>query len=344
MMCPRRSADELFRSSEPCHYPAAIVGCMIYLHCGWPKTGTTSLQAALVKQEDRLEEAGVYYPREWRVRAGAHRFVEVLTALQEPGGPVEELERFMVGHANQDILFSSENLSVWALGGKIETFLRFLAVLREVGPIRCIWTLRRADEMLHSVFRQMTFVKGKAPDGPFLGELELGDLFAGMRVVEETVDEVTYVKYDPAGAHNAELLAAFDLSADLAVPIERELRSGARLNPSASEKAMAAVLNADRLSARTGVELDPDRMRDAFRSGFRFERDRACVLAGYEERQEKHERVLARARAREFTPYLRFFEHEEVGDRSPASRLDPEMITDEDLSGLVARVQQPVGV
>jgi hypothetical protein len=317
---------------------------MIYLHCGWPKTGTTSLQAALVKREDRLGGMGVHYPREWRVRAGAHRFVAVLTALQEPGGSAEELERFVAGHASKDILFSSENLSVWALGGKIETFLRFLAVLREAAPIRCIWTLRRADEMLHSVFRQMTFVKGKAPEGPFLGELELGDLFAGMRMVEEAVDEVRYVKYDSAGAHNAELLAAFDLPADVAAPIERELRSGARLNPSASEKAMAAVLNPDRLSARAGVALEPDGMRDAFRRGFRFDRDRACVLAGYDERREKHERVLARARTWEFAPYLRFFEHEEVGDRSPASALDPETITDEDLNGLVARVRQPVGV
>lgn len=316
---------------------------MIYLHCGWPKTGTTSLQAALVAWEDRLAEAGVLYPREWRVRAGAHRFVEVLAPLAESGEPPEELRAFLAANADRDVLFSSENLSVWALGGRIETLLSFLGVLRAAAPVRCVWTLRRADEMLHSVFRQMTFVKGRAPEGAFLGDLALGDLFAGMRRVEEAVEEVAYVKYASAGGHNAELLAAFGLPVGLAAPIERELRAGQRLNPSASEKAMAAVLHADRLSERAGVELDPAAIRDAFRDGFRFDGDRACVLAGQGERREKHERVLAVARQRGFEPYLRFFEDERVDDPTPAAELGPGTITDEDLSRLVACLRQPVG-
>lgn len=317
---------------------------MIYLHCGWPKTGTTSLQVALVAHQDRLAEAGISYPEEWRVRAGAHRFAGLLADLQASAAPPQELERFLDSRAGRHTVLSSENLSVWMLQGRIETLLRFLAALREVAPVRCVWTLRRADELLHSVFRQMTFVGRKQPGGAFLGRMGMGELFDGMLTVEEEVDEVTYVKYDSAGRHNAELLRAFDLPPDVVAAIEDRLGAGARLNPSVTEKVLTAVVHADRLSERAGVSLGPDELRDAFRSGFRFDDDRECMLASHEERRCKHERALMAAEARGFAQYLRFFAGEEVEDRSPVARLDPDAITERDLDRLVAYVRQPVSV
>lgn len=43
---------------------------MLYLHCGWPRTGTTSLQAALFEHKDELAAGGTVYPDRWRSPIG----------------------------------------------------------------------------------------------------------------------------------------------------------------------------------------------------------------------------------------------------------------------------------
>ena len=325
--------------------PAIWWRSMIYLHCGWPKTGTTSLQAALVANHEVLGAAGFLYPEDWRRPNGEHRFSDLLGELRKPGASPPGLGRFLDEHAGRDIVFSSENLTVWTVVDETAPLLSLLARLREAAPVKCIWTLRRADEMLHSQCRHSSLFSRTPPREGYVRETDIGAVFAGMQRVEAAVEgNVDYVKYDRGGRHNAELLRAFDFPPDVRGRIEAELTSTPRLNAGVTQKGLAAILNAERLSARIGATLDASAVSAAVRDGLRFDDDRACVVSDFEERRAKHEQVLLAARECGLEPYVDFFQDEEVEDRSPAVDLGHEVLSDEDLSRLASHLRQSAGV
>ena len=319
---------------------------MIYLHCGLPKTGTCSLQAALVEHQDELAEGGILYPEKWRREVdGSHNDLDgVLSASRQSQAPIAEFKRFLRLHADRDVLLSSESLFLWTTTDEgRDLLLRLLMVAEEVAPVRCIWTLRRLDEVACSWYRQIMLAGIKtAPAARFLGGLKPSP--AGLQHIEEAIGEVKYVKYDVAGYHNAELLREFGLPAGVARAIENDIRAAPRRNVSLTHKQAIAVLHAEGLSARAGAALERDTLLRAFRRGdFQFDDDGPWRLVDDSVRRSIHGGMLEASRAAGFTPYPRFFGDDEVTGDASASPLSSDVLSDEDLSRLVDHVRQPAG-
>lgn len=311
---------------------------MLYLHCGWARTSTTSLQAALFDHRERLAAAGVVFPEKWLTKARPTHYglSELLEASMQSDEPFDEFKAFLELHPDRDVLFSAEAITTWLLSNeKQEALLRFLAAARQVVPTRCIWTLRRLDDGIRSLYlrRLALGIELRPPREHFEEIPELNMFFDGMCGVDEAATDVVYVKYDSSGAHNEELLRAFGIPDEASSAIREQL-DGPRLNSSITHKQAVVLLNLDALSARAGVELDQAALRKAFMSGnLTFEEDWRCELVDGGARRALHERVLAVARAQGLAPYVEFFGDAEIA-ASPPVELGPDTITDEDLERL----------
>src|ERR1700746_1575901 len=115
---------------------------MLRLHCGWPKTGTTSLQAALAAQRGRLKMEGIVYPDRWsRHGDDSHNGLVDLLGGAEGGGAVfGQVRRSLDAHAGETVLLSSESLGAWLVREEThELLLELIAVAGEQGPVACIW-------------------------------------------------------------------------------------------------------------------------------------------------------------------------------------------------------------
>jgi hypothetical protein len=127
---------------------------MLRLHCGWPRTSTTSLQNALFGCRGELVDAGLLYPEKW-IAGGAshHGLFELLGASPKPEGGLDDFKHFLSDHAERDIVFSVEGITyLLSSTEKLEAVLRLLAAAGEVMPVECVWTLRRLDETLVSFY------------------------------------------------------------------------------------------------------------------------------------------------------------------------------------------------
>jgi len=316
---------------------------MLYLHCGWPRTSTTSLQAALFEHRRELAAAGTVYPEKWISHESPthHGLFELLQASQHSTAPLDEFKAFLELHADRSVLFSAEAITSWLLvAERKRSLLDLLAIAREVMPTRCIWTLRRLDDGLQSLYlRRLAYAfKLQHPDRHFANIGDQSQLFATLIEVGEGATDVVHVKYDSSGSHNDELLRAFDIPAGLRAAIGEQLAGGERLNASLTHKQAVVLRELDTLSRRAGVGLDWVALRDAFIDGdLDFEDDRRCVLLGTEARRNLHERTLAAARKQGFAPYVEFFAGAEIPESSPVS-LDPDVISDDDLERIVSHL------
>jgi hypothetical protein len=314
---------------------------MLYLHLGWQRTSTTSLQAALFEHRDAMAAGGVVYPERWLGTSGPthHGISDLLKASQRSADALDELWEFLDANADMDVLLSAEVVTTWLFPDeRRDVLLRFLATARDLMPTRCVWTLRRLEEAMPSFYLHRLLLGAElAPPAKALSNFqEPNGLFAGMGKVSDVVDDVIYVKYDATGTHNRELLDAFDICDDVAAQICDRLERGPRLNPSLSHKQAVALLNVDALSQRAGVEIDAAVLRAAIVQGdLRFEEDRHCDLVDDRVLADVRDRALAAARRQGFDPYLDFFGDVEVG-ASTAVELGPEVLTEDDLIRLAA--------
>jgi len=320
---------------------------MLYLHCGWPKTGTKSIQAALFRQRGPLGNAGFVYPDKWRrqlvpqLADGSHNgFADLLTAFEDSPSAVDELREFLAANADEDVLISSELIATWVRQPvNHEVARRFLAAVGEAMPVTCVWTLRRFDELACSLYLQMISMGIRLPAPvELIGSVSPKGLFAGMRQMEECVEGVAYVRYRPDGGHNAELLRAFEIPVSLSEAIVREATDEPRLNPSLTHKQAVALLNVESLSVRAGVALDEEVLREVFNAGeLEFEGDGPCQLVDDRVRRGLRERALECALETGLEYYLRFYEGQEEVDEpsSTFAGTGPELLDDEDLSRLV---------
>lgn len=315
---------------------------MVYLHCGWPRTSTSSLQAALWRCKDRLAVAGMVYPVNWRGRRypAHYGLYDMLSPQPESDRALDDFKRFIDERPGQDFLLSAEGFVFWLLSDeRQEAMLRFLAAAQEVTPMRCFWTLRRIDDLLASLYLLRLSLGHQLPPPAehFEGAPSReSHLFEGMRKVSDACDSV-YVKYDATGAHNDELLEAFGIPPAAAAEIRKELRRH-RLNASLSHKQAAALINLQALSARVGVELDGISLRAAIERGdFSFEGDRPCDLVDGSVKEALHERALAAARTKGFAPYVEFFGGDDI-DASSSAGLGAEAFSEKDLKQLVDRL------
>jgi hypothetical protein len=326
-----------------------ILDAMLHLHFGWPRTGTTSLQAGLFEHRRDLAGAGVVYPERWMAAGNPthHGLSELIGASRRSGRELDELVGFLEAHSGDDVLFSAEIVAAQLRSAKgHEDLLFFLAAVQEVTPTRCHWVLRRLDEGLVSLYlwQLAAGVPLPRPAAHFEEIEDFEPLFAGMRLVEEAVGgEAFYVEYRSDGAHARELLRGFGIPDDLAEAIYRELERRPRLNARLSHKQAAVLLNVEALAERLGSPVDERALRKAFRRGeCRFDEDRPCELVDSQTRARVHERALAAAREQGFRPYLELFGDAAVAPSSPPS-LGAEALTDGDLSRLAAALPAQPG-
>jgi hypothetical protein len=111
------------------------------------------------------------------------------------------------------------------------------------------------------------------------------------------------------------------------------------LNAGVTHKQFVAVLNTEKLSARAGMRIDKRSLLYLFQFGeFRFEDDRPCELLGRSVREELHRQALQVARDCGLVSYVRFFADDPLDEVPPPTRLDDEVLGDEDLERIVAHL------
>lgn len=332
---------------------------MLYLHCGWPRTSTSSLQAALSAYQEELAAVHILYPRRWRDPNGLahHRIYALLSASVDSPDALEEFSRFLTRHSGEDVLLSAEGLSNWLLSPDRQGALsRFLGAARKVMPVKCLWSLRRLDDVLGSLYL-LGLRKGIRLPSPteFLNGVSYrpypfdvrrpDELFAGLGRIEEIADvEITYVKYDSTGTHNVEFLREVGIPEPLVSMIQSTLESSRRRNVSVSEKEAIVLFNLEELAKRLGVELDRVDLIRAFQRGeLRFDGDRRCNPLDESPRAALHRDALTAADRNGVMAYVRFFGGADVAALSPGG-LDLRSLTDEDQKRLREyRPHSPLG-
>jgi hypothetical protein len=164
-----------------------------------------------------------------------------------------------------------------------------------------------------------------------------------MRALERYVDDVIYLRYDPAGGHNDRILRALPLSDGLAEALRAEATGASQLNPSLSHKQTVALLNLEVLAARAEATLDRATLCERLRSGsLAFDDDGRCDLVGLDTARQLHEDALHFAHECGLDAYVSFFEAEEPdARRGRRARMAPDVLSDQDLE-LLARECQPV--
>jgi hypothetical protein len=310
---------------------------MLYLHCGWPKTGTSTLQRALVENRARLAAVGSTYPVAWtRENDDSHRLFG-----GDPDSAIGRAQAFLEAHADEDVLISSEVLSLRLFRGEYhDVLVDLIAAARRAMPVRCIWTLRRFDDVVHSVCLHRARFGIEVPGADCLARLDPTPLFAGMRAMGDAADEVVQVRYDPQGGHQLELLGALGIPSVEAEAVWRDLRTAPRANVGSSHKEVAVLLNLEAVSARCGIPLEARRLRELFAAGrLRFEDDRRCNLFDADTRRALHETALTAARKAGGSAYGEFFGDEEIGSSVTPPSGDPDSLTDEDLRRLAAELR-----
>lgn len=319
---------------------------MLYLHCGWPRTGTSSLQAALFECREVLGVEGLAYPREWlsATYPTHHGLAELLEGsavgarrVGEPGG---ELARFLHGQTSGDVLLSAEVLTYWLYPRrKQDALFALVTEARSATAVRCVWTLRRFDELVASLYL-LQLANGADLPPPrryFETAPYLDSIFAGMARIERSAGvDTAYVKYERHGSHQASLLRAFGLSAEAARQVQAALARAPRLNGRLTQKQAIALLGLGELSRRAGVHLEQDALRQAcYRGALRFERDQPCELVGGEVRRDLQDRALVAAEEAGLSSYCEYFAGAEIEPSSPVP-LAPELIDETDLERIRA--------
>lgn len=328
--------------------PQFILFAMLYLHGGWPRTGTSTLQAALARHSASLAAESVVYPEQWRVERleSHHGLRDLLVASRHSGDAFDDFKRFLASQGDRDVLLSAEGMTGWVRSGdKRKAFLELIAAAREVTSTRCVWTLRRFDDTYASMYLLLLALgRDCPPPDEYLAEIGFQDsLFEGMRNVEEATDgNVVYAKYDPLGGHNRQLLDAFEVPDTVGAAIRMELQREPNPNSSLSHKQAVAFANVEALSSRAGVDLTLSKLRDAFfDTDFEFEEDRRCELVSRDVKKVVHERALVAARRHGIHRYVEFFEHTEI-EESISPGLDLGVINESDLVQLVTHLERGV--
>jgi hypothetical protein len=322
---------------------------MLYLHGGWPRTGTSSLQTVLAAYKEELTADGLVYPEEWRDSAAVahHGLYDLLESSLQSKFALDGFRTHLDTLRDGRVLLSAEGLANWLLTPeRLGGLIRLSRLTQGVMPTTFVWTLRRFDDAFASLYLYGLAMGVTLPpltendyyvdrlDNPFNARCA-GELFDAMRELGKVCSGAVYVMYDSGGLHNQKLLRAFGISDPLTVRLLRQLDAGPRRNVRLSHKQVIVLLNLDALSERTAVELDGALLRKAFRRGeVRFVDDRPCELLSLSTRECLHEAALAAAREVGFAPYMEFFGSATVeGGESIA--LDPDALTDEDLEKIV---------
>jgi hypothetical protein len=204
----------------------------IYLHLGWPKTGTTSLQATLAAQRSLLAGGGLVYPRMWS-HNGDDSHNDLADLRRNVPGGFDDLLAFLAGETAPRMLLSVESFTSWLLREEsLEALIGLLNSLRETAPVNTIWTLRRIDDMALSLYEQLSRAGIASVSAErFTEQVPCERIFSGMRTLTDLEGvKPLYLRYDRHGTHNFDLLDRLDLPAEIPKALKSQLRSAARLN------------------------------------------------------------------------------------------------------------------
>jgi hypothetical protein len=319
---------------------------MLFWHLGLKRTGTTSLQTALVTHEADLENIGFLYPKKWRQSAGlpgssSHFRLREVIAAELDSPLVVDFRSFLRHHSERSVVLSSEFVTDW-LGRDVkrDAVLGALAAAQEVTPVTCMWSLRRLDDMLNSQLHRHLLWGGTATI-PWSGNVarvttRFANALIGMHRIEQVLDRrVVYAKYTREGTHNRELLRAMRLPVRVREPIEDTLARGLRLNSQLTCKGLSALCHPDAILERAGGDLTLSDLRRVFLLGqFEFAEDRPCDLVGGQVRRRLHEGALRAAEERGIERYIEFFGEAKIHgpDRCGAN---PPVLTDQDVDSLL---------
>jgi len=222
---------------------------MLFLHCGWPKTGTTSLQNALYMRRQELREVGFINAPQWRV------LPDRLNG-PEPGAAIDEFMQFAADNAESDVLISCETFMLMLLTEKRQDlFIQLVEAVQEVVPVVCVWTLRRWDEMVRSYYLWQLMTGFEPPPfDDYLKPMGIRGMFPGLRRFDEHMGGASvYCKFELGGSHNEQLLRIFRVPDEISADIRREWRCAPRLNVPPSHKQVAALLNVEWLSRKRAI-------------------------------------------------------------------------------------------
>jgi hypothetical protein len=329
---------------------------MLYLHGGFPGTGTTSLQAALFRRRELFARSGIVFPDRWRNNHALthHGLAAMLDTSLKSEDSLDDFKRYLTKHADQDLLFSAEALTFSLAGSETRPeLMKLLSISERTMPVRIVFTLRGFDEFLNSQYLRVLRKRVRSPGfvnfmekakarhaqqktsglgaGPHLWD----QIFAGLRQLEQGRDEsVSYIKYEFSGDHNEKLLGAIGLDGGLAQGIRDELR-GSRRNPRLSHKQTVVLIDLEAISARADVDFDRMKVLDAFQSGkLKFEGDTPCWVLDQELRRQVHESALESADALGVTAYVDFFSDRRLSNPHPEC-WDASLLTDADVERMV---------
>jgi hypothetical protein len=129
----------------------------LWLHIGFPKTGTTSIQVWMIRNAGLLAAHGVLYPMAGRGEGcsdfGHHRFPRILadapiSALEESWPDMAALLREIHDSPAAKVVISSEDFSIRIFDGHIDLLARRLVDF----DVKIVCYVRRQDEFITSVW------------------------------------------------------------------------------------------------------------------------------------------------------------------------------------------------
>ena len=315
---------------------------MLYLHSGWPRTGTTSFQFALGKSRAELLAAGIAYPTEAeRSRSRGHQELAVmLESNGGDGGGIEELAESL-GRYDCPVLLSTEGVTNFVKPG-LPRLSRFIGAIED--DVTCLWTLRRIDQFYASMHLHQGLKEGMIDSASdFFHRRHQSGWFErfvrGIAELEQASVGSVFTKYDPGGGHHDELLESVGVPGPVRSAICERVHAGRRRGATVTHKTAIVLNNRELFSERAGVEITLNKMHRLVRSGKPiFEDDSELAVVDGDLRILVHRQALDVSRRLDFEPYPSFFEADEIEAIEPRA-LEIEAITDDDLQDLVAMLQ-----
>lgn len=310
-----------------------------------PKTGTSSLQKALRANAQELLQSGLLYPNAARSPNGvAHHEIPAqlnaggLKDNVEIGAFFDELRAHQTGRT----LISSEAFTNTLSPGSLPALNEFLTTSSDITPCRLVFTLRRIDEFLQSMYLHQ--IKVGEVNGTFQDYLA-PRLFWFREKLEclanithsGVVQEVSFVKYEAGPTFMTDLMDKLGLDA-----AQKMLLDGLpRENRSLGQKAQIFLLHFDKIRTENPMLSDENRIRNELYSGrFEFEDDATQYsLISYRDRLLLHEIALRASLEFGQNAYFDFFADAVIED-IPAAELHLDKIKAADIEALTSHLMR----
>ncbi|GIX15519.1 MAG: hypothetical protein KatS3mg118_3478 [Paracoccaceae bacterium] len=302
----------------------------LVLHLGMPKTATTAMQHALRAAAPALLERGFDYPPILGGKnASAHH--DLPLGMLAGGEAAQAARQTLLRHVRRSpaprILISSEGFTNLFRPGRLQALLRLVAKLAALRPVTLVLSLRRIDDFLLSMYLHQVKVGtvDRDVDAYLAGrDAWIERFFAAIAALREAgTARLETPVYRGAGFLDT-LWPVLGLTAEEVALLPRDTRPNAQLGL----KAQTLLMGLPVFAARAGVTV-PSRL-----ALVRFLEDNPTLFQGEIPRFDPMPPARRAAAAHGVHAYAEAF----AADPPPAwppARLDPGLITPDDLARLV---------